>query len=108
MVFELTRGNIDNSSEMKQSMSYDTKILFYAEAYNWTSEQGVAVPVRSYSSLEHIDGCKEDLCSLNGCIAVANGSCLDNQGSVGVSREYVAARKIQTAYRAHAVCYPCS
>ncbi|XP_042043727.1 protein IQ-DOMAIN 5-like, partial [Salvia splendens] len=56
----------------------------------------------SYSSLEHIDGCKEDLCSLKGCIAVASGACLDNQGSVGLSREYVAARKIQTAYCAHA------
>ncbi|KAG6419221.1 hypothetical protein SASPL_121437 [Salvia splendens] len=65
---------------------------------------GKSGKVKSYSSLEHIDGCKEDLCSLKGCIAVASGACLDNQGSVGLSREYVAARKIQTAYCAHAVC----
>ncbi|KAL1560306.1 protein IQ-DOMAIN 9-like [Salvia divinorum] len=58
--------------------------------------------VKRYSSSEHINGCKEDLCSLKGCITVSDGACLDNQGSVGLSREYVAARKIQTAYRAHA------
>ncbi|XP_042029490.1 protein IQ-DOMAIN 5-like [Salvia splendens] len=53
------------------------------------------------SSFQRIDGCREDLCSLRGCLALANGACLDNQGSVVLSREYVAARKIQTAYRAH-------
>ncbi|KAG6416638.1 hypothetical protein SASPL_124072 [Salvia splendens] len=63
---------------------------------------GKSGKVKRYSSLEHIDGCKEDLCSIKGCIAVANVACLDNQGSVGLSREYGAARKIQTAYRAHA------
>ena len=31
MIFELTRGNIVDSWEMKQSMSYDTNILFYIE-----------------------------------------------------------------------------
>lgn len=59
-------------------------------------------------SFQRIDGCREDLCSLRGCLALANGACLDNQGSVVLSREYVAARKIQTAYRAHVVCHiPC-
>ncbi|XP_057764352.1 protein IQ-DOMAIN 9-like isoform X2 [Salvia miltiorrhiza] len=58
--------------------------------------------VKRYSSFQHITGCTEDLCSLKGCLALANGACLDNQGSVVLSVEYVAARKIQTAYRAHA------
>ncbi|KAL1537811.1 protein IQ-DOMAIN 10-like [Salvia divinorum] len=58
--------------------------------------------VKRYSSFQRIDGCKEDLCSLRGCLALANGACLDSQGSVVLSREYVAARKIQTLYRAHA------